>query len=67
MADNAISVLAELDSEETGKIIREAAAGRKPAGFKSVFDSARGRLEGAGLGKIGAAMLSGIKSKTRAA
>ncbi len=67
IADNAISVLAELDSAETQKIMQESQPGRTPAGFKGVLDSARGRLDTLGLNKFKAAILSGSKNKTQAA
>jgi len=67
IADNSISVLAELSPEETGKILQESNPGRTPAGFKGVLDSARGRLDTLGLTKFKAAILPGSKSKTQAA
>lgn len=45
VADNSISVLAELSSDETKKIIAECTAGKREAGFKSVFAGAREKLK----------------------
>ncbi len=45
VAENSISVLAELNSDETKKIISECAAGKREAGFKSVFAGAREKLK----------------------
>ncbi|GEM_PF-1214943 len=67
IADNAISVLAELGPEETLKVLKEAASGRKPAGFKSILDSAKGRVDNLGFGSLKAVMFSPKKSKTQAA
>lgn len=67
IADNAISVLAELDPKETKKVMQESQSGRTPVGFKGVLDSARGRLDILGLNKFKAAIIPGSKSKTQAA
>lgn len=45
VAENSISVLAELNSDETKKIISECATGKREAGFKSVFAGAREKLK----------------------
>ena len=45
VADNSISVLAELSSDETKKIIANCTAGNREAGFKSVFAGARDKLK----------------------
>lgn len=67
IADNAISVLAELDPEETQKVLKEASSGRKPAGFKGILDSAKGRIDNLGLGGLKAVMFAPKKSKTQTA
>lgn len=52
VADNSISVLAELNSDETEKIISECKAGRREAGFKSVFAGAREKLRSFDMKKL---------------
>ena len=44
VADNSISVLAELSIDETQKIISDSTVGKREAGFKSVFAGAREKL-----------------------
>ncbi|MCP4704310.1 MAG: flagellar biosynthetic protein FliO, partial [candidate division Zixibacteria bacterium] len=44
VADNSISVLAELDREETKKIISDYTVGKRETGFKSVFAGAREKV-----------------------
>ncbi len=44
VSDNSISVLAELSSDETKKIISDCTVGKREAGFKSVFAGAREKL-----------------------
>jgi len=45
VAENSISVLAELDSDETKKIISDCTVGKREAGFKSVFAGAKEKLK----------------------
>ena len=52
VADNSISVLAELSRDETEKIISDCTAGKREAGFKSVFAGAREKLRSFDMKKL---------------
>ncbi len=58
MAENSLSVLAELDAAETGKIMDEIAkTTSENVGFKNLFSAAKDKLDLAGMKKIKAALL----------
>ncbi len=52
VADNSISVLAELSKDETSKIISDCRVGRREAGFKSVFAGVREKLRSFDMKKL---------------
>lgn len=52
VAENSISVLAELSREETEKVISECEVGKREAGFKSVFAGAREKLRSFDMKKL---------------
>lgn len=53
VAENSISVLAELSSDETKKIIADCSAGKREAGFQSVLAGARDKLRSFDMKKLG--------------
>jgi flagellar biosynthetic protein FliO len=53
VADGAISALAELTPEETGKVLSEMSAAKPETGFKSAFASAREKMKSLSMKKIG--------------
>jgi flagellar biosynthetic protein FliO len=68
VADNSVSVLAELDSETTGKIMAEiASSGKAGAGFKNILDSAKGRVRSLSAGNFKAMLTSRETSETQTA
>jgi len=58
VAEGAISVLAELDKEETSRILLENAADKREAGFKSVFAGAREKMKSFDLRKLAVSWVS---------
>lgn len=67
VADNAISVLAELNPEETKGIVTEASVGTSQPGFKGILESARGRLDNLGFQGFKAIIRTAKKDSTQAA
>jgi len=59
VAEGAISVLAELTPEETGKVLSEKSSAKAETGFKSVFSSAREKMKSFNMKKIGAVWTTG--------
>jgi flagellar biosynthetic protein FliO len=67
VADNSISVLAELDSVETGKILSGVSAGSPSNGFENILHHARRKIGNIGMKKIKAALVSNKSGESKAA
>ena len=67
VADSGINVLAELDNEQTAKILSEYAAEKPSTGFAGVMNDAKNKLASLNIGKLKSARLDSEKKRPQTA